>query len=350
MVKIDKRYRLIASLFLLVTDILLVTQIPARAEIDIVDRSKAGEVIQGEKDDIPLLSQSTEDTVDGTHEEVSEKLLSAATWLDSFFDDKRYVTEENRTRAKLKLSGGIEREGSFEFKPRVSLKLHLPQAEGRLNLLISANDDEDFAVDRNSAALNSREEEANLTGTLRYFLRETEKMNISTSAGLSFNYAYAGVRYRESYDYNSWQGRFTSRLRYYTDDGWESRNQYDIERQVSERLLFRTSLEANWEEEYNGVPHALIFSLFQILKTDRAILYDLGNYFHTSPSYQMTDTIFRLRYRQRFYRDWLVFEIAPQVAFPKEYDRDFTPGIIVKLEADFGYVSYKEQFDNIFSF
>ncbi|MBU1233698.1 MAG: hypothetical protein KKC77_12475 [Proteobacteria bacterium] len=350
MIHTDNDYRHTPLVSVITVLLLFFTQATARAEFDIVDRNKAEEVIQGNKDDIPLLSQETEATVDETHEQVSEKLLTAATWLDSFFDDTRYVAEENRTRAKLKLSAGIERDGSFEFKPRVSLRLHLPHTEGRLNLLISANDDEDFDVDRSANALSSRDDESNLTGAFRYFLRETEKMNISTTAGLSLNYAYAGMRYRRLFDYSSWQGRFTSRLRYYTDDGWESRNQYDIERQVSDRLLFRTTLEANWEEEYNGLPHAVIFSLFQVLKADRAILYDIGNYFQTSPSYQMTDTVFRLRYRQRFYRDWLVFEIAPQVAFPKEYDRDFTPGIIFKLEADFGYTTNREQFDNIFAF
>lgn len=350
MIKADKRYQLPPPLFLLTASLLFVCPGTAQAEPDIVERNKALEVIQGKKDDIPLLSQETEDTVDETHEQVSATLLNAATWLDSFFDDKRYVAEENRTRAKLKLSAGIEKEGDFEFKPRVSLRLHLPRTEGRLSLLISANDDEDFDVDRNTAIVNNRDDEANLKGTLRYLVRETNKLNLSTSAGLSFNYAYAGIRYRRLFDYNSWQGRFTSRLRYYTDDGWELRNQYDLERQVSDNLLFRTTLEANWEEEFNGMPHAVIFSLFQVLRKDRAILYDIGNYLHTSPSYQMTDTIFRLRYRQRFYRDWLVFEVAPQIAFPKEYERDFTPGIIFKLEADFGYVSYREQFNNIFSF
>lgn len=350
MINIDNKYPLPPFFLFITVTLLCFTQATARAEIDIVDRGNAEEVIQGNKDDIPFLSQETEDTVDETHEQVSEKLLTAATWLDSFFDDSRYEAEENRTRAKLKLSAGIERDGNFEFKPRLSLRLHLPQAEGRLNLLISANDDEDFDVDRNANAMSSRDEESNLTGALRYFLRETDKMNITTTAGVSLNYAYAGIRYRRLFDYSSWQGRFTSRLRYYTDDGWESRNQYDIERQVSDRLLFRTTLEANWEEEYNGLPHAVTFSLFQVLQADRAILYDVGNYFHTSPSYQMTDTVFRLRYRQRSYRDWLVFEVAPQVAFPKEYDREFTPGIIFKLEGDFGYATNREQFDNIFSF
>lgn len=175
-------------------------------------------------------------------------------------------------------------------------------------------------------------------------------MNISTTAGVSFNYAYAGLRYRGVYDYGTWQGRFVSRMRYYTDDGWESRNQYDIERHIFDKLLFRTTAEANWQEKENGIPHVLIFSLYQVLNADRALHYDIGNYFNTRPNYQMTDIVFRVRYRQRFYRDWLVAEVAPQVSFPKEYDREFNPGIIFKLEAEFGYKSYKDQMKQIFSF
>ncbi len=319
-------------------------------EIDIVDRSKAEEVMQGKKDAVPYLSQKRIDQIDTTHEYASEKLTSVATWFDSFFDDDRYEAEENQTTARLKLSAGIDRHEDFEFKPRVRLRLHLPRVSDRLNILISANDDEDFDVDRRFGQKNSRDDDANVTVGLQYFLRQTEKMNISSSCGVSYNYAYAGLRFRQTYDYGSWQGRFTSRPRYYTDDGWEVKNQYDLERQVSDKLLFRTTFDADWEEKENGVPHGVTFALFQVLREDRAIQYDMGNYFNTRPNYYMEDMVFSVRYRQRFYRDWLVFEVAPQVSFPQEYDRDFNPGIIFRLEAHFGYKSSEKQFNNIFSF
>jgi len=328
--------------------------LPAAAEsglIDIVDRTQAEVIIQGKKDDIPLIDQETEESIDKKQEQLSEALINAATWVDSFFDNKsRALAEQNYSRAILKLSAGIEEQGDFQFKPRLNLRLHLPGIEDRLNFLLSANSDEDFDADRVGNNLNSRESESSLVGAFRFFAKQTEKINIATSVGLSSSYAYAGVRYRGFYDYGSWQGRFITRLRYYTDDGFELRNQYDIERQIAKKFLFRTTVEANLEEKHNGMPHALTFSLFQVLGPDRAILYDFGNFMTTSPSYQLVDTVFRLRYRQRFYRDWLVVELAPQLAFPKEYDRDPTLGLILKLEADFGYKNYKEQFNNIFSF
>ena len=341
---------LISCAWLVTAIFFMACQVQAKEDIDIVDRSKAEEVMRGEKDDIPLISDEGEELVDESYEQISEKLISAATWFDSFFSDERYVAEENRTTAKLKLDFGWDKHEDFEFRPRVNWRIHLPGLKNRANLLISARDDEDFDVDRHAGGASQRDDDANLSAGLQYYLKQTKKMNISTTAGVSFNYAYAGLRYRGKYDYGSWQGRLTSRLRYYTDDGWEFKNQYDLERQVSARLLFRTTLDANWYEEEDGIPHSVVLSLFHVFGLDRAILYDVGAYFNTRPDYMMTDTVLRLRYRQRFYRDWLVFELAPQVSFPKEYDREINPGIILRLEAEFGYKSYAKQFNNIFSF
>lgn len=311
---------------------------------------QAEELVPGQRDDIPLISQEQEDRIDDTQVKVSEYLVSAATWFDSFFDDGRYEEEANRTQMRLKLSTGIDRHNHFEFKPRISLRLHVPKFSRKLNLTIFANDDEDFDVDTDPGDVNSREDEANVTAALRYFFRQSKAKNISTSAGVSFKYVYIGLRYRGSYDYGIWQGRLTSRLRYYTDDGWESKNRYDIERPLSDKFLFRTTVEGDFLEEERGLSHGLIFSLYQALKIDRALHYDIGTYFDTRPNYHMTDTVIRVRYRQRFYRDWLVFEVAPQISFPEEYDREVNPGIIFRLEAEFGYASYEKQIKQIFSF
>ncbi len=329
--------------------LLLFSAVPGRA-IDIVDRTQAEEVMQGNKEDIPLLSDELEIRIDERHQLVGEYLVSAATWFDSFFDNSRSEAEANQSTFRLRLDGGWDKYEDFEFKPRVSFRLHLPGMHNRWNLLLSARDDEDFDVDRLPGGSERRDDDANITAALQYFLLQSEKMNISTTAGISYNYAYAGLRYRGSYEYGSWQGRLTSRVRYYTDDGLESINEYDLERRVSETLLFRTTLNGDWYEEKSGLDHGIVFSLFQVLNKDRAVLYDVGNSFQTSPNYYLVDTVFRLRYRQRFYRDWLIFEIAPQVSFPKEHDRNLNPGLILRLEAEFGYTSYKKQFDNIFRF
>jgi hypothetical protein len=76
--------------------ILLIGASPSSAELD----PDPGP----QEDDIPLVSDEHERKIDDTHQQASQLLVSAADWLDSFFDDDRYILEENTTRLQLRLS------------------------------------------------------------------------------------------------------------------------------------------------------------------------------------------------------------------------------------------------------
>ncbi len=303
--------------------------------------------------DIPWIDEEKEQMLDDTQKSASDLLLSAANWLDSFFDDERYLAEENTTRAKLRLSFEYSRNDGFDIKPRVSWRIRLPRFSKKALLVISAADDDDFSDDQDPAAGTPgyKELEKNdLNASLKYFLKVGKTYNLSTTFGASFNYLYGGLRYRYLHDFGPWQGRFLDTIRYYTNDGWENKVSIDMERHFSKRWFFRTTVNASWYENDNGLPHSLHFQLYQVLNREKALMYEVGNFFDRVPSYKMTNLQLILRYRQRFYRDWLVLEIAPQVSFPEDHDRKINPGIVVKFEADFGYMAEKREFKNIFGF
>jgi len=179
-----------------------------------------------------------------------------------------------------------------------------------------------------------------------------EKYNVSTEFGVSLSYIYGGLRYRHLHSLfnDDWSGRFTNRLRYYSDEGWENKASYDIERYLGERFFYRTIFTALLSERNDGIPFSAVARLYQVFDIDRALLYDVGSYFNTEPELEVTDIQLKLRYRQRFYRDWLVLEIAPQITFPKDYDHAFNPGIITKFEFDFGYLKDRQAFQSVFAF
>ena len=187
---------------------------------------------------------------------------------------------------------------------------------------------------------------------IQYFLALGERYNLSTDFGLSVGYAFAGLRYRYEHPLfgNLWVGRFTDRMRYYTDDGWENKVSYDIERNLGERYFLRTTLTGIVAERFDGLPFSGVARLYQVIDIERAILYDAGAYFDTDPEFEVTDVQLTLRYRQRFFRDWLVIEVAPQLTFPASDDHGANPGLVVKLEADFGYLEDRKAYDSVFSF
>jgi len=324
------------------------------SEVPILTREQAEtlpkESTQGE--DIPLLGEDTERTLDELQSRGSELVADFATWVDSFFDNSRYAAEENRTRLKLKLDFGYSEFYDFEFQPGLDLRIHVPRLENRFNIFVRANDDSDFDIDSTPISNTDRNTREELTAGVQYFIAMGEKYNVSVDTGLSLNYAYAGLRYRHLHQFFStdWDGRFTDRLRYYTDDGWENKASYDLERSLGNRFFWRNTLTGVVAERFDGLPASLVVSLYQVLNIERAILYDVGAYTNTEPEFELTDLQVKLRYRQRFYRDWLVLEVAPQLTFPREYDNDMNPGIVIKFEADFGYLKDQKAYDSIFKF
>jgi hypothetical protein len=303
--------------------------------------------------DIPLINEAGEQKIDDTHQQASMMLLTAADWIDSFFNDDRYLLEENKTRAKLRLSFGYTRFDHFEFRPRVDLRVKLPKLSKKAFLIISSSDDDDFDADGKPISNRPRNEDSegsDLSASLRYFLKVGEQYHVSTIFGASFAYLYGGLRYRYEYDFGPWQGRLANTVKWYTDDGWENKASIDMERHFSAFWFFRASGKLDWYAHAAGLPHALVLNVFQVVNAHSALLYEVGNYFDTDPSHKMTDLLLRVRYRQRFYRDWLAFEVAPQVSFPEAHDRRPNPGIVFRVEADFGYMMEQDAFQTVFGF
>jgi len=306
---------------------------------------------QSKKDDIPLLTEEREKKLDDTQVDLSAKVVGAAEWLDSFFDDGRVLSEENKSRGSLKFQFQYTENDDFETNLRASLRLHFPKLTEKLNLLILADEDEDFDVDGDPTLPDQgNSDRGNVEVALQYFFKDDTWNNLSGSLGGSYNYLYAGLRYRYLENFGKWNLRFTDRLRYYTNDGWENRASLDLERKISGAWMFRSITSATLAEIEDGIPHSQIFRLYQVLSNEQAVLYETGLYLDTEPDYDATDLQFKIRYRQRFYRDWLVLEIVPFVNFPEEYDREANPGILFQLEANFGYDSNDRVFEKVFSF
>lgn len=283
--------------------------------------------------------QDEEVWIDDVHRSVSTALLATSSWIDDFFADKRFVAEENRSRARLKLTTSYYEDDDFEFKPRVNIRVHLPRWSERLHLLFFVSEDEkpEIEAERSGSRIIEDSEKKEASAALQYFLKETEKYNISFTGGFSFDYLYGGVRYRYEKEIGPWKGRFVTLLRYYTDDGWANLNSLDFDRELSEKWFLRATAQLDWFEEEDDLPLALMLRLYQLLGTDKVLSYEWENHFASVQQDELTDLWLLVRYRQKFLRDWLFFEISPRVNFPKDKDREPNVGLLLRIEMNFGF-------------
>ena len=270
-------------------------------------------------------------------------LLDTAEWLDSFFGTPTYLSEVNKTYLRLQLTSFVEDGAGLDTDARFTLRLSLPNTEKRFRLTIASSPDQIDRQDGGSddTAVGQIEEvDDNLAGALEYFLLDRKRHNVKFAVGATIRNAslagYGSTRYRYQVDVRRWTLRFVQRLRWYTDEGWDARSTLDFERPVFDNLFFRTTPSLKWKQEKDGFEYAWTTSLFHPLSEKHALEYQFNNYFKTETEGRLTESNVRVRYRRQIWRKWLVFEVAPQLAWYEERDFKTVAGVAVRLEVWLG--------------
>jgi len=287
-----------------------------------------------------------EGITDAVHATISRGVLATAEWLDSFFDDERFAAEDNRTRIKLRIDTFFEDEAPVDVKTKMRLQLSLPRLKRKGRLLITGDPDEGTGEPGTPGETipdqATGDETRDMTASVLYDHKATVKRNARLRAGVRYRdgspVVFVAPRYRRLFKLEPWAFRFTQEVPWYTDIGWQSKTRFDLERQFRNKLFFRTTADGFWTEEANGYFYGLSFYLRQPLSTRRALEYEWNNYFHTRPENKLEELVLRVRFRQKIWRDWLFYELAPQCRFSRERDFAMVPGILFRIEVVFGRV------------
>ena len=298
-----------------------------------------------EREDMIRLGPAGPTFLDSLQAGITKNILQSATWLDSFFYDPRYAAEENKTRAIVRNEGFIENHAHWIFKTKVKVVLILPQLKNKANLVIAGDPDEGSPSKPGQGLLTSSptpvgNTDRDTTAALGYLFRADERRNISAKVGIRYRngqiVSFIRPYYRRLYRLDGWDLRFTQEFPYWTNTKWSSSTTVDLERPLGDTFFFRASLNGSWYEQQPGYYYGLVFSLSQPLSTTSALSYDLGASFQTGAHDVLQTVVAATRYRQRFWRDWMYFDIAPQVRFPRDRRFNPVPGILFGLEVQFG--------------
>jgi len=282
--------------------------------------------------------------IDTWHGTISRKLLATAEWLDSFFTDPNYVKEENQSYVRCRYDIFKEERAQATFKPAIDMRLALPQLEHKTHISFSATPTQ-VLTGPTAPVLTPAErfgqvEQANVTTAFQYFFRTTPKENFVVATGVQFSkfkpVPFIAPRYRVLFPYTVWQVRFTQELLWRTDTAWQADSRLEFERQLPKAFFFRTTIDGIWASRVIGYTYSLAFLLREPFDATHAVDYEWINTYQTRPVSELTEIDLRIRYRHSFWREWLFFELAPQVRFPQSNNFEKIPGILFRLEMFFG--------------
>jgi hypothetical protein len=315
---------------------ILANQVSAESIPGSVDETKTeGEGAESKGEESTSTGDS-ESRLDRHKQLVDSQVLRASQWVDGFFDDPNNVAEATTTQFRIRPEFYYREEQGAKFKFKASVKIRLPGSKGKVSFIAGSDENGDDTGDAGEV-----EEDESIIG-LQFFLSDSTKWNTSITAGVKFN-DFAGFvgprfRYQAAMGENS-SLRFTQTFRYQTNNYWDIGSRLDLNFVLSDRFYFRQTVYGRWrgeESDEKGYRTRVSSVLSQKLNYITGLQYDFSTIFHTKPDNHVDKYTLALRFRQRTRREWLYYEIVPQVSFEDQFDYKANLGIRLRLEIFYG--------------
>lgn len=287
---------------------------------------------EGEEESLSLL--------DRHKQYVDTQVQRASTWADAFFQDPNYEAEAAYSQIRIRPELYYRKEQGLSGRFRFRARINLPNLGRKVSLVAGADEDSDEISDaddsRNDSAIG-----------LQFFVRESSRWNTSFTAGVKFNEfaGFVGPRVRFQ-DVVGEKGsyRITQTLRWQTNNYWQINTRLDLNRVVNDFFFFRQTFDGRWRGERSqeeGYRTQVASVLTQRLSPQSGLQYEFSTIFHTRPDTHVDKYVVAVRYRKKTRRDWLYYEIVPQISFDHDYDYKFNPGIRLRLEIFYGGAAAK---------
>jgi len=280
---------------------------------------------------------------DAPRDYLSGKIVNFATDIDRFFGNDRNYQESNKSVVQLDLARATGYGGNRKLVLSARANLNLPSTEKKLHLLIESNPDQNITGEptptQNTTAINNQ-----VTGPQSYGLalryekvkEELNALHISADAGLKFQGININpfMRARSSFSIplDNWRLKAAESVYWFNSIGAGETTQVDLERVLSESVLFRATSNATWLNDKQNFDLRQDLSVYHTLNDRTALLYQASAIGVSNPQYQLTEYVVLMLYRYRLHRNWIFFELSPQLHFPKINNFQYSPALNMRLE------------------
>jgi hypothetical protein len=300
----------------------------------------------GAEQSVPETQQSDRfDSMEAPRDYLSGKITSFASYIDRFFGGDRHYQESNQSVVQMDLTrvAGFGGERKFNLAARVNLRL--PETEGRFRLLLETNPENNITAEQTAIPIQGQAVPRNQVVApssvglaARYETAVANVWHFSTDGGLKFPIPIKPfVRTRGSYSapMGDWRLTATQSMYWFNTLGVGETSELDLERFISEPVLFRATSTATWLNDKQNFDLRQDLSIYHTLNDRTALLYQASVIGVSNPAFGVTDYVVLLLYRYRMHREWLFLELSPQLHFPQVMKYQPNPALSMRLEALF---------------
>ncbi|MCR4305047.1 MAG: hypothetical protein NUV63_12640 [Gallionella sp.] len=297
------------------------------------------QLLGADQSDEQLSQPDRIETIDAPRDYLSGKFVGFVSGIDRFFGDERNYQESNKSVLQLDLTRVTGYGGDRKIVLSGRARVNLPSTEKRLHLMVETNPDKNISGEPTQAQTTPLRDVAapeSYSAALRYEKSEESRWHFSTDAGVQFrgvtSNLFARARGSYSIQLDQWRLKAAETVFWFHTIGAGESTQLDVERFLSEPLLFRATSNATWLHDKQNFDLRQDLSVYHTLNDRSALLYQTSAIGVSEPHFQATDYVILMVYRYRLHRDWIFFELSPQQHFPREKNYHPSPMLVMRLE------------------
>ncbi|MGD0585586.1 MAG: hypothetical protein ABSA86_07390 [Oryzomonas sp.] len=289
---------------------------------------------------------TNENTMDEIHKRLELGILNQAIRIDNFFGSvKPEKQQETVYELRWRNSVRIEQGGRVSLGTAAWANFTFPRISDRLHLSITGEDQpQPFAQSLPEDPGNPGLDRTSQTTThivnteLRYGLISTPTMNLFLGAGVRFVLpieAFLRSRFQYIYKFSDVSlVRFAETVFAKNTVGPGETTEVSLERLLNQKTILRWANSETVSYEISGVEWGTEISLIHELSAKNAITYTGGVYGNTSIPDWVTNYRILTLYRQNFLRNWLYYEIQPEVSWPRSATGTITTNYALTLRLE----------------
>lgn len=264
--------------------------------------------------------------LDAPRDYVSGKFVDFVSSIDRFFGSDRNYQESNDSVLQLDIFRVMGYGGEKKFVQSTRANIRLPMAEQKLHLLIESDPDKNATVDPKqslSPPLAQPSTPKSYAAALRIEKTEAERWHLSLDGGIKFHGLIEApspfVRSRASLamPMELWNVRLSETVFWFNSIGAGETTQMDWERPISQPLMFRATSVATWLNNTQNFDLRQDMIFFHKLDERNAMMYQASAIGVGRPNTVVTEYVVLALYRYRLHREWMFFEMSPQLHFPR---------------------------------
>lgn len=259
--------------------------------------------------------------------------------LDGFFANEEVIDETNDSFVKLGLEFHQYTHGTSYLKPDIDFRLDLPTLEEKLRLVFESEPIEKQKVSEKKrdqgSHRDSKDFQQSTVGALELKLENKRHYSSNTGVGLKLGHPWDPFwRYRVQGVYafsEQWEIHSHDGIYFFHEEGWGSHLELSFQYNGPWYVARQTS-DGRYDYKNRRWEVAHTYSFIQELSPIRAINYQIGLLGETQLDVQATGYFIHAIYRRKLHKEWLFYEMIPELFFAKGNDWNVSPSITFKIE------------------